>query len=132
MGGVSTVAVNHRPSWLAGAERWNRRVSLAVAVFAGLATFILGWALTIKFGSWIGLFLGWWPALFVASFVALVAGRAWPTVPLLALVLLTMGDRGVALASNAFAANEAVAAIVGNNQQDPRPVTLSNVRTSRP
>ena len=110
MAGVRTLAVNESPRWFEGAAKWNRRVSLTVAVVSGLTTFLLGWALTIKFGSWFGVFLGWWPALFVASLVALVAARAWPALPLLALVISVSGDRDAAMASSAVVENQTIAA----------------------
>jgi hypothetical protein len=103
--GVQFVADGRRTIWFEGAARWNRRVSIAVALAAGLATFLVGWAMAIKFGSWFGVFLGWWPALFMASIVALVAGRAWPALPLVAVLVVLAGDRGAGLASSALAAD---------------------------
>lgn len=90
MSGLESPVVNQRGAWVADAVRWNRRLSIGIAIAAGLASFIVGWAITIKFGSWIGVFLGWWPAMLVASLVALIAGRTWPIVAVLAVLAVAV------------------------------------------
>ena len=69
------VGFDQQAGWREVAERWNRRISLFTALAIGLVSFLACWAVAIKFGSWFGVFLGWWPALMIGSFAAL-AGRA--------------------------------------------------------
>ena len=100
------VALDQQPSWRELSLRWSRRISLFTALAIGLVSFLACWAVAIKFGSWFGVFLGWWPALMIGSLTALLAARIWPVVLLLALTVSMSGGREALSSTVAFAASQ--------------------------
>jgi hypothetical protein len=74
---IESVKGQGERKWLATAGSWNRRVSLAAVLLLAAVVLLYTWAETIRFGGWFGVFLGWWPAMLIASGVAFVTGRAW-------------------------------------------------------
>ena len=102
------VGFDQQAGWREFTGRWSRRISLTTALLIGLASFLGCWAIAIKFGSWYGVVLGWWPALMIGSLAALAAARIWPVVLLLAVTVSLSGGREalsstVALAASQFA-----------------------------
>jgi hypothetical protein len=100
------VGFDQQVGWREATERWSRRISLFTALAIGLASFLACWAIAIKFGSWYGVFLGWWPALMIGSLAALLAARIWPLVLLLALTVSLSGGREALSSTMAFAASQ--------------------------
>jgi hypothetical protein len=90
---VRVAAVHHRLALPQSAQRWSRRI-------------LACWAVAIKFGSWLGVFLGWWPALMIGSLAALLAARIWPVVLLLALTVSLSGGREALSSTLAFATSQ--------------------------
>jgi hypothetical protein len=115
---------------LANLRRWNRAISIFAALSAALVVLLLTWALAIRFGGWFGVFLGWWPAMLIASAAAYLIGRFWHALALIAAAALLLGGPG-ALVGDAAATTRTVIALVGDHHAgsaaDPttaqRPVT---------
>jgi hypothetical protein len=100
------VGFDQQAGWRELTGRWNRRFSVFTALAFGLIVFLAAWAVAIKFGSWFGVFLGWWPALMVGSLAALVAARIWPLVLVLAVTMSMSGGRAALSSSLQFAASQ--------------------------
>jgi hypothetical protein len=100
------VGFDQQAGWRELTERWSRRISLFTALAIGLASFLACWAIAIKFGSWFGVFLGWWPALMIGSLAALLAARIWPVVLLLAVTMSLSGGREALSSTLAFATSQ--------------------------
>lgn len=131
MADVQVSVMQARPAWLDGAARWNRRVSLTLAVTVGLATSLLLWALTIKAGSWFGVFLGWWPAIMIGAIIAFIVGRAWPLLLLATLALLvSVGPRPLWNAS-AAAAESTLAAVSSSHHGAAKPMAMTRSEALR-
>jgi hypothetical protein len=101
--------------WRQTVGAWNRRVSIVMAMLTGLVVLLFVWAVTIRFGGWFGVALGWWPAMMIASVAAYAVGRAWHALALVAAIAVVVVGPGP-MASQAAAASETVIALVGDQQ----------------
>jgi hypothetical protein len=104
--GERAVGFDQQAGWREHADRWSRRISIFTALAIGLASFLACWAIAIKFGSWFGVFLGWWPAMMIGSLAALLAARIWPVVLLLAVTMSLSGGREALSSTLAFATSQ--------------------------
>jgi hypothetical protein len=121
---AALTAIETRQAWRAIASQWNRRISIAAALITALVVFLFTWALAIRVGGWFGTFLGWWPAMLIASALSYVIGRAWHALLLAAAVAIVIGGPGVVVGKAAAKA----AAFVGDHRtiadpQDRQPPT---------